>query len=116
MAHNATEAAVRAAESVLGGIRQDLDNERAKLATAAGEARREAWRYFGGFWVWIAAIGTTGVVIGALAMAWIAGRGDAREFGQYPGIYCGNAGGQVIEQPDGSSYCAIWIKRPEAER
>ena len=113
MARSATQAATRAAESAMAGIRHDLDNERAKFSQAAGEARREAWRWFGGFWVWLASMLATGVVIGALAMAWIAGRGDAREFGQFPSIYCGTAGGQVVEQDNGSSYCAIWINRPD---
>ena len=113
MARSATQAATRAAESAMAGIRHDLDNERAKLSQAAGEARREAWRWFGGFWVWLVSMLATGAVIGALAMAWIAGRGDAREFGQFPSIYCGTAGGQVVEQDNGSSYCAIWINRPD---
>lgn len=51
MARSATQAATRAAESAMAGIRHDLDNERAKLSQAAGEARREAWRWFGGFCV-----------------------------------------------------------------
>jgi hypothetical protein len=113
MARSATQAATRAAESAMAGIRHDLDNERAKLSQAAGEARREAWRWFGGFWVWLASMLATGAIIGALAMAWIVGRGDAREFGQFPSIYCGTAGGQVVEQDNGSSYCAVWINRPD---
>ena len=113
MARSATQAATRAAESAMAGIRHDLDNERAKLTQAAGEARREAWRWFGGFWVWLASMLATGAVIGVLGMAWIQGRGDAREFGQFPSIYCGTAGGQVVEQDNGSSYCAIWINRPD---
>jgi hypothetical protein len=40
------------------------------------------------------------------------GRGDAREFGQYPGVYCSTAGGQIVEQDDSSTFCAIWIDRP----
>lgn len=82
------------------------------LAKAAGEARREAWRYFGGFWVWLTSVGAAGVVLGLLAAFLIMGRGDAREFGQYPRVYCTSAGGQIQEQADGSSFCAIWIKRP----
>ena len=82
------------------------------LSRAAGEARREAWRYFGGFWVWLTSIGAAGAVLGLLVAFWITGRGDAREFGKYPSIYCSTAGGQIQEQTDGSSFCAIWIKRP----
>ena len=109
MAHSATQAATRAAESAMAGIRHDLDNERAKLTQAAGEARREAWRWFGGFWVWLASMLATGAVIGALAMAWIQGRGDAREFGQFSGVYCGPAGGQRMET-DTWVYCAVPIR------
>lgn len=107
----------KATEDAPGEIQEALEADRDQMARsatqAAGEARREAWRWFGGFWVWLASMLATGVVIGALAMAWIAGRGDAREFGQFPSIYCGTAGGQVVEQDNGSSYCAIWINRPD---
>ena len=113
MARSATQAATRAAESAMAGIRHHLDNERAKLSQAAGEARREAWRWFGGFWVWLASMLATGAVIGALAMAWIGGTIAARDFGDYPGVFCGSAGGQVVKQDNGSSYCAIWINRPD---
>ena len=81
-------------------------------AKAAGEARREAWRYFGGFWVWLASVGAGGAVLGLLTAFLIMGRGDAREFGQYPGVYCTTAGGQVVTNPEGRRFCAIWIDRP----
>ena len=113
MARNATQAATEAAERVLGDIREQLAQERQRFTQAAGEARREAWRWFGGFWVWLASVGAAGALLGALAAFWITGRGDAREFGQFPSIYCGTAGGQVVEQDNGSSYCAVWINRPD---
>ena len=81
------------------------------LSKAAGEARREAWRYFGGFWVWLASVGAGGAVLGLLAAFLIMGRGDAREFGQYPQVYCTTAGGQVVTNPEGRRFCAIWIDR-----
>ncbi|SFF29149.1 hypothetical protein SAMN04488523_1534 [Sulfitobacter brevis] len=108
MARSATQAATRAAESAMAGIRHDLDNERAKLSQAAGEARREAWRWFGGFWVWLASMLATGAVIGVLAMALIQGRGDAREFGQYPRIYCNPAGGEDLTNTAGREGCMFW--------
>ena len=113
MARDASNAATQAAEVVLGSIREQLTQERHELARATGEARREAWRWFGGFWVWLTSMLATGAVIGVLATIWIQGRSDAREFGQYPGIFCGGAGGQVVEQDNGATYCAIWIKPPE---
>ena len=112
LTRSATQAATKAAESAMIGIGQDLDNERLRLSQAAGEARREVWRWFGGFWVWLASMLATGALLGALAMAWIGGTIAARDFGDYPGVFCGSAGGQVVEQNDGSSYCAVWIKMP----
>lgn len=109
-----------ASEAAESAVRDLLDKNHAEtlkaaksLSQAAGEARREAWRWFGGFWVWLASMLAAGALIGTLATIWIQGRSDAREFGQYPGIFCGGAGGQVVEQDNGSSYCAIWIKAPD---
>ena len=82
------------------------------LAKAAGEARREAWRYFGGFWVWLASAGAAGVVLGLLVAFWMTGRGDARAFGEYPSIYCTSAGGKIVANPEGRRFCAMWIDPP----
>ena len=108
MARSATQAATRAAESAMAGIRRDLDVERAKLSQAAGEARREAWRWFGGFWVWLVAMLAAGALIGTLATVWITGRGDAREFGQFPRIYCNPAGGEDLTNTAGREGCMFW--------
>lgn len=112
MALNATKAAREAAEVALGDIRKELAEERQKLSQAAGEARREAWRWFGGFWVWLASVGAAGALLGALAAIWITGRGDAAAFGNFPGIYCTSAGGSVVEMDNGGRYCGVWINRP----
>jgi hypothetical protein len=109
------EAVTAASEATSGAIEKSHAksiNAARDLARAAGEARREAWRYFGGFWVWLASVGAAGLILGLLMAFLIMGRGDAREFGQYPRVYCTSAGGQIQEQADGSSFCAIWIKRP----
>ena len=82
------------------------------LAKAAGEARREAWRYFGGFWVWLASVGAAGVVLGGLAVFWLQGRADASAFGEHPSIYCTSAGGQIVTNPEGRKFCAMWIDPP----
>lgn len=82
------------------------------LRKAAGEARREAWRWFGGFWVWLASVGATGFALGLLAMFLLQGRADAHKFGQSPRIFCKSAGGQKVQQDDGSSFCAFWINPP----
>jgi hypothetical protein len=84
------------------------------LRKAAGEARREAWRWFGGFWVWLVSVGATGAALALLAAFWIVESGNAREFGKYPGIFCDRAGGTIVTNADGYRFCGIWIdKLPE---
>ena len=109
---HAVEAAQSAAREAIEKSHTDILKVANGLSQAAGEARRQAWRYFGGFWVWLASIGATGALIGALTAFWITGRGDAREFGQFPHIYCGSAGGQIVPNTDGRRFCAIWIDPP----
>lgn len=115
MARSATQAATRAAESAMAGIRHDLDSERAKLSQAAGEARREAWRYFGGFWVWIASMVATGAVLGLMIAYGMETAKSALSVNDLARYNCGLSwfGGQVVELNNGSSYCAFWIKPPK---
>lgn len=108
MAQKATQAATAAAERVLEDIREQLTQERLKLSEAAGEARREAWRWFGGFWVWLASVGATGALLGALVMFWLLGHADARAFGAYPRIYCSGAGGESMTNSAGEKACVFW--------
>lgn len=114
--HDVRKHAVEAAQ---GAAREAIEKSHAEsiraaqsLSQAAGEARRQAWRYFGGFWVWLASIGAAGALLGVLAAFWITGRGDAREFGQYPRIYCKAAGGTFADQRDGSRYCIFMVSPP----
>lgn len=109
---HAVEAARSAAKEAIEKSHTESLKAAKDLSRAAGEARREAWRYFGGFWGWLASIGAGGVALGLLTALLIIGRGDAREFGQYPRVYCTTVGGQIVTQDDGSSFCAIWIEPP----
>ena len=104
----ATDAASRAIEK----SHAETTSAARDYAKAAGEARREAWRYFGGFWVWLASVGAAGVVLGLLVAFWMTGRGDAREFGDYPGVYCTTAGDEIVTNPEGRQFCAMWIDPP----
>ena len=108
----AGEAAGNAAREAIEKSHAESLKAAKSLSQAAGEARRQAWRYFGGFWVWLASIGATGALIGALAVFWLQGRADAKAFGQYPGIYCPTAGGQIVTNPEGRRFCAFWIDQP----
>ena len=85
------------------------------LRKAAGEARREAWRWFGGFWVWLASVGATGFALGLLAMFLLQGRADASKFGQSPRVFCSSAGGSIVDTVDGGRFCGIWIDEPPGQ-
>lgn len=111
---HAMEAASQAARDAIRESHAESLKAAQSLSQAAGEARRQAWRYFGGFWVWLTSIGATGALLGALAVFWLQGRADANAFGRYPGIYCRSAGDQVVPQDDGSKFCAFWINPPKA--
>ena len=87
MRRETVSAAQNAASRAIENSHAETSAAARDYAKAAGEARREAWRYFGGFWVWLASVGAGGAVLGLLASFLIMGRGDAREFGQYPQVY-----------------------------
>ena len=119
LAQAALDVRRHAVEAAQGAAREAIEKSHAEslkaakdLSRAAGEARREAWRYFGGFWVWLAAIGAAGALLGALAVFWLQGRADAKAFGQYPSIYCTTADGQIVPNTEGRRFCAIWIDPP----
>ena len=119
LAKTALDVRAYAVEAAQGAAREAIEKSHAEslkaaksLSQAAGEARRQAWRYFGGFWVWLASIGATGALIGALAVFWLQGRADAHKFGEHPRIYCTSAGGQIVANAEGRRFCAFWIDPP----
>jgi hypothetical protein len=119
LAQTALDVRAHAVEAAQSAAREAIEKSHAEslkaaksLSQAAGEARRQAWRYFGGFWVWLASIGATGALIGALAVFWLQGRADAHKFGEHPRIYCTSAGGQIVANAEGRRFCAFWIDPP----
>lgn len=52
-----------------------------------------------------------GAVMGVVLLLLIQGRGDAREFGRHPGVFCTSAGGEVATNLNGQRFCALWIDR-----
>lgn len=109
---DAIKASASAAESaIMESHAKSLEAARS-LSEAAGEARREAWRRFGGFWVWLVSTGALGALLGALTVFWLQGRADAKAFGNHPRIYCSSAGGEVFSQKNGSRFCAFQISAP----
>ena len=85
------------------------------LRKAAGEARREAWRWFGGFWVWLASVGAAFFALGLLTMFLLQGRADAHKFGQSPSIFCKWAGGETMSNDAGDKACVFWIDTPPGQ-
>ena len=104
----AVRAARGAAETAVVQSHARSIEEAGKLSRAAGEARMEAWRYFGGFWVWIVAMASLGAVLGVLATVFVQGKGNAEAFGLLPRLFCERAGGENLTTKDGRSGCMVW--------
>ncbi|MCA1288658.1 hypothetical protein [Salipiger bermudensis] len=117
-AHGIRQETVAAAENAARNAimkSHDVSRDAAQsLSQAAGEARREAWRYFGGFWVWLLSMLAVGAVLGVL-LAY--STETAKAFFSVDKMVrygCEKSwfGGQIVERDDGSSFCAFWIKSP----
>ena len=63
---SASEAAESAVRDLLSKNHAETLKAAQSLSQAAGEARRQAWRYFGGFWVWLTSMLATGIILGLL--------------------------------------------------
>lgn len=113
-----TKAAASAAEAAIEKTRAESLEVARSLSQAAGEARRQAWRYFGGFWVWLVSMLATGAALGLLLSYGMETAKSALSVDDLVRYNCGRSwfGGQVVDQDNGSSFCAFWIKRaPQAE-
>lgn len=104
-----TEAARMAAAGAITTSHSEIMAAARIYAKGAGEARREAWRYFGGFWVWLVSIGSLGAILGILATIYLQGILTAEAFGKYPSIYCSSAGGEKGKLKDGRKYCVFYF-------
>ena len=103
-------AAEKAARDAILHSHEESRTAAKNLSKAAGEARREAWRYFGGFWVWLTSMLATGAALGALATIFVLEARTAYDFGDYPDRYCSFAGGQEGENDNGRGYCVFWYE------
>ena len=112
MAHIATQAATEAAKRVMTGMTHAVTKECGRLSEATQQAIASKWSWDGQLALLLASALTTGAFLGVMGLSGIQGRGDAREFGKNPRIYCGAAGGRIMERTDGSTYCWVWIKKP----
>ncbi|KAA0909473.1 hypothetical protein FLO80_21425 [Aquicoccus porphyridii] len=112
------KAAASAAERAISKTRAESLEAARSLSQAAGEARRQAWRYFGGFWVWLTSMLATGAALGVLLAYGTETAKSALSVDDLVRYNCGRSwfGGQVVDQDNGSSFCAFWIRQaPPAE-
>lgn len=100
--------ASRAIKDVEESLRSSANQTFDRYRIAAEEARKTSWRYFGGFWVWLFSMLALGALIGALAAFWVQGLISAKEFGDYPRIFCSSAGGETGTTEDGGKYCVFF--------
>ena len=108
----AAEASEYAIDVAMREHRTKIEEQARLYGKAAGEARQQAWRYFSGFWGWLAAATALGSLLGALVMFGMIWHRDATTFGKSAGIYCTAAGGQRLTTNDGYRYCGVWIDDP----
>jgi polyhydroxyalkanoate synthesis regulator phasin len=107
----AVKAATEAAEGALAGLRAEVNQTSTLWLKNAMAARKEALYAFGGGVAVFGGLVALGAVLGLVGAFLLFGRGDAKQFGKHPVIFCLPAGGQIVEQADGSKYCAVGIKR-----
>ena len=106
------QAARDGAAKAVAGLQDEVTQatNRMRLETLRGS--RQALYWSGGVFAVAGGLVALGALLGALGHFWLQGRADARAFGERPGIFCKGAGGKVQTNPDGSSYCGLWIKYP----
>ena len=110
------EAARDGAAKAVDGLQDEIRDVANRMRLEALKGRRQALFWSGGVLAVFGGLVALWAVLGALGHFWLQGRADARAFGEHPGIFCEGAGGTVVTNDDGSSYCAFWIKHPSEVR
>lgn len=110
------EAARDGAAKAVAGLQDEVRAAANAMRLETLKTRREALYWSGGVLAVFGGLIALGVVLGALGHFWLQGGADARAFGEHPGVFCEAAGGTVVTNDDGSSYCAFWIKHPSQVR
>ena len=110
------DAARDGAAKAVAGLQDEVRDAANRMRLEALRTRREALYWSGGVLAVAGGLVALGAVLGALGHFWLQGRADARAFGERPGVFCKGAGGTVVTNDDGSSYCAFWITHPSEVR
>ena len=114
--HANLEAAREGAAKAVAGIQDEVRSAAKAMRLEALKGSRQALYWSGGVLAVAGGLVALGALLGALGHFWLQGRADARAFGERPGVFCEAAGGTVVTNDDGSSFCAFWIKRPAEVR
>lgn len=114
--HASLDAARDGAASAVAGMQDEVKAAANTMRMDALRGSRQALYRSGGALAVFGGLVAVGAVLGALGHFWLQGRADARAFGAHPSIFCKSAGGTVVTNDDGSSFCAHWIKRPAEVR
>lgn len=114
--HANLEAARDGAAKAVAGLQDEVRAAANTMRLETLKGRRASLFWSGGVLAVFGGLAALGALLGVLGHFWLQGRADARAFGEHPGIFCKAAGGTVVTNPDGSSYCAFWIKHPSQLR
>ena len=114
--HANLQAAREGAAKGVAGIHDEVRSAAKAMRLEALKGSRQALYWSGGVFALAGGLVALGALLGVLGHFWLQGRADARAFGEHPGIFCKRAGGTVVTNNDGSSYCAFWIKHPSQLR
>ena len=78
-----------------------------KLLAEAADVRRQAWKYFGGLWLWIIGSFAVGGLASVLIFQSIQGRGDAYAFVENAEPYCTVTGNDERTTTEGQRGCFV---------
>ena len=111
MHQDSASAAQVAAERAIKGLEHEISAAANHMRLESVRSSKEALHRFGGGLAVFGGIAALGAVLGIVALLLIQGRGDAREFGKHPEVFCTSAGGEIATNSDGRRFCGIWIDR-----
>ena len=106
------DAARDGAAKAVAGLRDEVRAAANTMRLETLKGGRQALLYSGGILAVFGGIIALGAILGALGHFWLQGTADAHAFGEHPGTFCEAAGGTVVTNDDGSSFCAFWIDPP----
>ena len=113
MHQDSASAAQVAAQKAIKSLEHEISAAANHMRLESVRSSKEALHRFGGGLAVFGGIAALGAVLGILALLLIQGRGDAREFGKHPEVFCTSAGGEIATNSDGSRFCGIWIDPPK---